>query len=66
MCVVVYKYIFQLYNMVVMGLVLGQSLMVISTLLLCIYVFPLLFIVRFVIYTCEHMSAYWAINFMCL
>ena len=50
-------------NMVVKGLVLGQSLMVISILLLCKSISPLLYIMRFVhkvncLQTCEHMSAH--------
>ena len=43
MYVVVYKYVTQLYNVVVMGLVLGQRLMVISTTGILLYakVYPL-------------------------
>ena len=37
MYVVVYKHVTQLYNVVLMGLVLGQSLMVISTMGILLY-----------------------------
>ena len=40
---------YSVVNMVVMELVLGQSLMVISTLLLCKSIFPSLCILRFVV-----------------
>ena len=71
MYVVVYKICNSVVNMVVMGVPLGQSLIVIFTLLLCKGISPLMYILWGLLLfthkvhclqTCEHTSTHWVIK----